>query len=195
MSNGLPILYSFRRCPYAMRARFALYWAGVEHEHREISLKNKPQAMLQVSPKGTVPVLVLPQQKKIIEQSLDIMIFALGNISEKDHELIRQNDTVFKHALDRYKYPDRYEQNNNHNYQQECLIFINYLENNLKNFLSGNNPSLVDMALFPFVRQFAKVDYSWFEKQDYPQVKKWLSYFLSSAIFEQVMKKYNLWTE
>lgn len=194
MNKGaLPILYSFRRCPYAIRARFALIGAGIAYEHREISLKNKPREMLIISPKGTVPVLVL-SETQVLDQSLDIMAFALGMPSEHHRALIDENDTSFKHALDRYKYPGRFLEDQAVDYRDSCLLFINKLENCLSPFLSGAKPALVDMALFPFVRQFARVDPTWFAQQNFPHLKQWLDFFISSDLFEKVMQKYPLWT-
>lgn len=188
-----PILYSFRRCPYAMRARFALFFAHIEHEHREINLKNKPKQLLNISPKGTVPVLLLANGV-VLEESLDIMTWAMGIIlSAEDRELINQNDTVFKSALDRYKYPGRYVEEPGVNYRDECVLFLQKLEIRLSPFLSGKNPTLIDMALFPFVRQFSRVEPKWFETQSYPKLKKWLDYFLASELFEKVMQKHPFW--
>lgn len=193
MTTTLPILYSFRRCPYAMRARFALHIAKIPYEHREISLKNKPLEMLEISPKGTVPVLLLADGK-IIEESLDIMIWAMGaHLSPEDSELITQNDTSFKRALDRYKYPGRYPEEEGVNYRDHCVLFLEKLESRLNPFLSGDTPTLVDMALFPFIRQFSSVDPEWFEVQPYPHLIKWLDYFMSSELYEQVMQKHPLW--
>ncbi len=188
----LPILYSFRRCPYAMRARFALICANIAYEHREIILRDKPKEMLEISPKGTVPVLLLPDNK-VLEESLDIMIWAMGPPCAEDRALIHTNDTSFKKALDRYKYPGRYVEEPDANYRDTCLRFSQELENRLGNFLSGESPKLIDMALFPFIRQFVKVDPVWFETQAYPKLKKWLEFFGSSDLFEKVMQKHELW--
>lgn len=195
MSSHLPVLYSFRRCPYAMRARLALYSSKISHEHREINLKNKPLEMLAISPKGTVPVMFL-ENGDLLEESLDIMkwAFKISNLSTEDVQLIWENDTTFKQALDRYKYPGRYAEEIGINYQEECEYFLRKLENQLSPFLRGNTISLPDLAIFPFVRQFSMVNPDWFETQPYPHIKVWLSSFISSQLFEEVMKKFLFWT-
>jgi len=176
-----------------MRARMALKEAQISYEHREVDLKNKCQELLLISPKGTVPVLQLTDGA-VLEQSLDIMIWALKSpLSLSDQNLITENDTTFKHALDRYKYPGRYDEQASIDYRQECLKFINKFKDKLRPFLSGNKPGLVDMALFPFIRQFAEVDIDWFNKENYPHLKAWLSYFESSQLFQQIMQKYETW--
>lgn len=191
MTSSFPILYSFRRCPYAMRARLALYSAKISHEHREVDLKNKPAEMLVISPKGTVPVLQL-EDRTVIEESLDIMKWALNTPSENS-ELITENDTTFKQALDRYKYPGRYPETREMNHREQCEQFLRKLEEQLNPFLTGKEPALTDMALFPFVRQFAMVNPEWFHEQPYPHLKIWLNFFISSNLFQQVMQNYPLW--
>lgn len=191
--NAQPILYSFRRCPYAMRARFSLINEGVIYEHREISLKDKPLEMLDISPKGTVPVLLLPDGR-VLEESLDIMLWATGaSLSPRDKELIAENDSSFKRALDAYKYPQRYPQEQGVNSRDICILFLHKLENLLHSFISGAKPMLVDMALFPFIRQFSRVDPPWFEAQAYPQLKRWLGFFLASELFQKVMQHHPRW--
>ncbi len=195
----LPILYSYRRCPYAMRARLAVYVANVAVELREISLRDKPAHMLQISPKATVPVLLL-QNGIVIEQSLDIMFWALQQRDPQNwlaadlakmHTLIAENDTVFKQALDGYKYPERYPQAIQVDYRQQGEVFLQRLENLLiqNTYLLKATASLADMAIFPFVRQFAAVDTVWFETSNYPKLKIWLNKLVKSVLFEQVMKK------
>lgn len=197
MIQSLPILYSFRRCPYAMRARLALYSAKIPHEHREVDLKNKPAEMLAVSPKGTVPVLQLADGM-VLEQSLDIMKWALNQspLTLEETQLITENDTVFKQALDRYKYykPDRDPEETPIHNLEHCEAFLRKLETLLHPFLTGNTAILADMALFPFIRQFAMVDPGWFEEQPYPRLKSWLDFFLISALFRHVMQDYVPWT-
>lgn len=204
------ILYSFRRCPYAMRARLAIQlWLPASYlELREVVLKNKPQAMLEISPKGTVPVLQL-SDGVIIEESLDIMHWALqfeeSNItnfysdSQKTEidELINENDGDFKWALDRYKYSDRFEESESY-YQEKADVFLAKLEARLnKNeYLTGGDMSFADLAIFPFVRQFAHVNKRWFEQQEkYSKLNNWLQYFLNSDIFSAIMKKYPAWDQ
>lgn len=195
----LPILYSYRRCPYAMRARLAIYIANIPIEIREISLRDKPAHLVQVSPKSTVPVLVL-QNGVVIEQSLDIMFWALQHNDPEDwlhadfgkmQTLITENDTHFKQALDRYKYPERYQQLPQTYYRQQGEMFLQQLEALLNQhvYLVKDSASLADMAIFPFVRQFAAVDHCWFESSDYTKLQNWLNGLIHSALFERVMKK------
>ena len=197
---ALPILYSYRRCPYAMRARWALTLAGIQVEIREISLREKPAHMLQVSPKGTVPVLVLADGS-VIEQSLEIMQWALKaralqtNIHEASRAaslvLISENDDAFKRALDAYKYPERYPSKTQSQHRADGEVFLQKLENLLQNnlYLFGNAPSLADIAIFPFVRQFAAVDAAWFDDSPYPKLKVWLKTLVDSELFASIMEK------
>jgi glutathione S-transferase len=196
----LPILYSYRRCPYAMRARMALYVANIQIEIREIALRNKPLHMLQVSPKGTVPVLVLADGQ-VIEQSIDIMDWALQQHDpegwlqvghqQRDHWLT-QNDGPFKRLLDCYKYPERYPALTQIAYRSQALAYIDQLELQLTQhtFLLGTHPSIVDVAIFPFIRQFVAVDADWFAQSGYQKVMHWLNHWVNSPLFAQVMQKY-----
>jgi glutathione S-transferase len=201
----LPILYSYRRCPYAMRARMALSLANIQVEIREISLRDKPKHMLSVSPKGTVPVLVLPHQQ-VLEQSLDIMHWALQQCEDQHwlsssqagiSMLIRQNDTEFKQALDGYKYPERYPDFPPPYFRQQGEVFLQILEIrlNASTFLMNDKPSLADIAIFPFIRQFVAVDSAWFADSPYPKLRAWLDFWLNSALFEGVMQKYPTYQE
>jgi glutathione S-transferase len=196
----LPVLYTFRRCPYAIRARLAIAVSGVEVEKIEIELKNKPLEMLEISPKGTVPVLKLPDGK-ILDESLYIMYWALSindpgnwlkpmNI-EGHKDLIAINDSHFKYFLDRYKYADRYPEHDIIFYRGKAEEFISLLDENLRKnrFLTGEGESLVDMAIFPFIRQFAHVDKGWFYNSPYINVIRWLDALIESDIFKQVMQK------
>ena len=193
---ALPILYSYRRCPYAMRARMALKLAGIDVEIREISLRDKPAHMLQVSPKATVPVLVL-QDGIVIEQSLDIMHWALqqhalsANTPAVADALILENDTAFKQALDAYKYPERYPSKTQIEHRAEGEVFLQKLENLLFEnvYLFSATPSLADIATFPFIRQFAAVDTAWFETASYPKLQAWLNRLVESELFISVMEK------
>lgn len=189
-----PILYSFRRCPYAMRARLALYWANVAHEHREVNLKSKPSQMLNISPKGTVPILIL-NERVVYEESLDIMKWALGNpfLSDENKNLIHENDTIFKYALDRYKYPGRYPETRGVDYRQVCESFLNKIETHLVLCLEENGLTLTDMALFPFIRQFASVEPDGFQTQPFPKLRKWLDNVTASVLFQQIMYKHPFW--
>ena len=202
----LPILYSFRRCPYAMRARVALQVAGQAVEHREIALTHKPAAMLQASPKGTVPVLVLTDGA-VLEQSLDIMRWALerndprgwlgdDEASRQDTStLIAHNDGEFKFHLDRYKYPHRYGLPDGVAHRELARRFLEQLQARLTvgDFLVGRRFGLADAAILPFVRQFAHTDKAWFAQQDWPALAQWLADFEASAAFAQVMEKHPVW--
>lgn len=201
----LPILYSYRRCPYAMRARMALSYAGIPVEIREISLKVKPAHMLQVSAKGTVPVLVLANGQ-VIDQSLEIMQWALqqrdadGWLSaDPQHAalLIAENDGSFKQSLDRYKYAIRFPEHAAEDYRQQGALFLAKLELQLQqsSFLLSNKISLADIAIFPFIRQFAAVDSDWFESSDYIKLKTWLQHMVESELFQGVMVKYPTYTD
>ena len=165
-----PILYSFRRCPYAMRARMALWAAGVTVELREVKLAAKPPALIAASPKGTVPVLVLADGT-VIDESLDIMRWALGQndpegwLAGDDRALIAANDGPFKHHLDRAKYPGRYEEEGLSDHRAAALALLAPLELRLQAapWLCGESRTLTDIALFPFIRQFAAIDPAWAE--------------------------------
>ncbi|WAR46878.1 glutathione S-transferase [Methylomonas rapida] len=202
--DRLPILYSFRRCPYAMRARLVIAYAGIAVELREVQLKNKPQAMLEASPKGTVPVLVLPSSE-VIDESLDIMSWALG-LNDPDHwletqsqaqSLIRRNDGEFKYYLDRYKYADRYPEHPIEYYRTHGELFLAELEQRLERnaCLSGPRFGLADAAIAPFIRQFAAVDRDWFASSAYPALRGWLQNFLDSPLLAQAMHTYQPWSK
>jgi len=202
MGPELPILYSFRRCPYAMRARMALAVAGLRHEIREISLKDKPAEMLLVSPKATVPVLVLPQGE-VIEESRDIMLYALKqNDPERwlqdwgpDLEaMVERNDGSFKTYLDQYKYPQRFDVPMETARDRGLEILMD-LENRLaaSPFLASQSPTLVDICLFPFVRQFAAVDPHWFQQVPLYRLRSWLAFFVEGRLFAQIMTKHAIW--
>jgi glutathione S-transferase len=192
----LPVLYSYRRCPYAMRARMALKLAGIEVEIREISLREKPAHMLQVSPKATVPVLVL-EDGVVIEESIEIMLFALknhalgANIHAPSRALISENDNSFKKALDCYKYPERFPNKTQTQHRADGEVFLQKLENQLNQhqYLFGDAFSFADIAIFPFIRQFAAVDATWFEAAAYPKLRVWLNERIDSELFKSVMTK------
>ena len=199
----LPLLYSFRRCPYAMRARMALRVAAIDFEHRAILLKDKPQEMLDASPKGTVPVLLLADGR-VLEESIDIMRWALAQNDpqnwldadpEQTNALITANDGDFKKNLDRYKYPSRPPDEDCSMAEENCMTYLRELETllNKNKFLLGAHPTLADMALFPFVRQFSFVDKEKFEKADLPNLQSWRHYFLKSELFQTIMKKRPIW--
>lgn len=191
-------LYSFRRCPYAMRARMALRYSGAPVEIVEVSLKAKPAQMLAISPKGTVPVLDAGGQ--VIDESLEIMHWALAQ-NDPDNwllggdsriaELIEANDQVFKVHLNRYKYAERYPEQPMEVYRAEGALFLQRLDELLegRDYLLTAHPSLADIALLPFVRQFAHVDRDWFAQTPYVRLQAWLQRFLESELFTGIMKK------
>ncbi|AKM11679.1 glutathione S-transferase [Croceicoccus naphthovorans] len=196
-----PILYSFRRCPYAMRARLALAIGATRCELREVKLSAKPQAMLDASPKGTVPVLVLPDSR-VIDESLDIMHWALaqsdpeGWLARDDATLIATNDGPFKHDLDRYKYPERHG-SDAVEHREKGLDFLRVLDARLvaDGQLCGDRPGLADAAIFPFVRQFAAVDRDWFDGLPLRYLQRWLAGHLESDLFATVMLRKKPWSE
>ncbi len=199
-----PILYSYRRCPYAMRARMALRYAGIAVEIREIVLREKPRHMLAVSPKGTVPVLVLPDGK-VIDESLDIMAWALSR-SDPDgwlvddslfRELIMENDGSFKRALDQYKYATRFPEQTAEDCRQQGERFLARLEAMLAEhvYLLTDKLTQADVAIFPFIRQFSMVDADWFVRAPYPRLRQWLAGLLASDLFNDVMQKQTAWQQ
>ncbi|MHA6576250.1 glutathione S-transferase [Pseudomonas yamanorum] len=192
------VLYSFRRCPYAMRARMALRYSGVAVQIIEVSLKAKPAEMLALSPKGTVPVLSV--DGRVIDESLAIIRWALAQNDPEgwllgDDEatlaLIEENDQGFKHQLNRYKYAERYPEQPMEHYRAEDEVFLSKLEGLLaqREYLLAEHLSLADVALAPFVRQFAHVDREWFGRAPYPRLQDWLQRFLESPLFIAVMAK------
>ncbi|MFW5451221.1 MAG: glutathione S-transferase [Methylophagaceae bacterium] len=196
------VLYSFRRCPYAMRARLAIANSTIKVELREVVLKNKPQTLRDISPKATVPVL-LTADKTVIDESLDIMLWALNQsdpdnwLSDINNELIANNDGEFKHWLDRYKYADRYPEQSEYYYRQQAEKMLVILEQQLaeNGCLVSAKLSLTDMAIFPFIRQFAFVDKAWFDSTPYPHVKTWLTSLIDSSLFRTIMVKYPAWQQ
>ena len=191
-------LYSFRRCPYAMRARMALRYSEVPVEIVEVSLKAKPAAMLAISPKGTVPVLDANGQ--VIDESLEIMRWALAQHDPDDWllggdsriaELIQANDQGFKVHLNRYKYAERYPEQPMEVYRAEGALFLQQLDELLsdRDYLLSDHLSLADVALLPFVRQFAHVDREWFAQTPYVRLQAWLQRLLDSDLFTSIMKK------
>ncbi|USQ14823.1 glutathione S-transferase [Legionella lytica] len=197
----IPVLYTFRRCPYAIRARMTLAYAQIPVTQYEVDLKNKPIELLQHSPKGTVPVLVLPNNL-VIDQSIDIMMWALkqsdpeGWLNPKlqatSDELISQNDTQFKPILDRYKYSQDPEVASN--YREQAHRYLQELDSLLASrpYLLSEHISLADVALFPFIRQFGMVDQAWFAQSEYTHLQTWLHSFLDSELFLRVMQKTSL---
>lgn len=191
MSTTLPILYSFRRCPYAMRARMSIVRTSYTCEHREVILRDRPDHMMEISPKGTVPVLLLPNGK-VIEESLEIMQHVLSwELSTEDLNWVDRNDNEFKFHLDRYKYPNRYENVDSLEQRSMAKAYLDDLDQFLSNEISH---SLSD-ALFPFVRQFANHDREWFDAQNWEHLHDWLANNLLSKEFALCMKKYPQWRE
>lgn len=194
------ILYSFRRCPYAMRARMALSISGAQYEHREVVLRDKPPEMLEVSPKGTVPVLVTPDAR-VLEESLDIMRWALaqsdpeGWLERQDEDLLAANDGPFKHHLDRYKYSTRYDDVDPEEHGAKAVEHLRVLDERLASspYLCGDKRGLADIAIFPFVRQFVNADKEWFAGQDLKHLKAWLAGLTGSDLFIGIMAKYDQW--
>jgi glutathione S-transferase len=200
---ALPILYSFRRCPYAMRARMALAVAEVTVELREVSLKAKPAPMIAASPKGTVPVLILPDGR-VIDESLDIVRWALGQndpegwLYDEDaaDPFIATNDGPFKHHLDRTKYPHRTPEADYEAHCAAALIMLEPLEAILAKsaYLNGAQRSIADIALFPFIRQFAAIEALDFQALPFPQIQRWLAIFIVSPVFATVMARHPVWS-
>ena len=208
MTAVLPVLYSFRRCPYAMRARLALAVSGQACELREVVLRNKPQGLLQASPKATVPVLVLADGT-VLDQSLDIMRWALAlhdpekwlTPSEGTQAnmlaLIEECDSGFKQALDRCKYPGRYPDGNAAVARAQAVQWLQGLQARLvqHEFLFGSHAALADMAIAPFVRQFAGIDATWWHAQPWPHLQAWLAQWQASRLFDSVMHKLPAWID
>ncbi len=202
----LPILYSFRRCPYAMRARLAIVYSGMQVELREVVLRDMPASLLEVSPRATVPVLVLPDAR-VIDESRDIMLWALqqhdpeqwlgeaGRYRQAADALLDENDSTFKQHLDHYKYADRYPEHPADYYRSQGEQFLRDLETRLtaQRYLLADRVSLADIGVFPFIRQFAFVDRDWFDRAPYPHLRLWLDSFLASSLFAAIMLKYPVW--
>lgn len=204
--SSLPVLYTFRRCPYAMRARMAIHYSQIPVEQREIVLKHKPKSMLQASAKGTVPVLVLTDGT-VIDESRDIMGWALAQNDPdswytEDKEtlissLIDMNDEKFKPYLDKYKYSVRYPDYPSEVYRSKAEVYLQKLDNLLSEskYLVSDSVSLADIAIFPFIRQFAFVDKQWFDQTAYDNLKQWLNEFINSPEFIEIMLKHEPWQE
>ena len=200
-------LYTFRRCPYAMRGRMGLSIAGVPVQVREVVLRDKPAEMLEASPKGTVPVL-LTSSGDIVDESLDVMRWALAQNDpegwldadpDTTHELIARNDGPFKRALDRYKYPNRYSDEDlvpgaARASGLEILQDLDVRITAQGGQLVRAERSLADIAIFPFIRQFAHTDMDWFNAQDLPALQAWLEGHKQSSLFKGVIKKSAQWT-
>ena len=198
-AGGIPVLYSFRRCPYAMRARMALIASEIAYEHREVVLRDKPAAMLAASPKGTVPVLVLAGGA-VVDESIDIMRWALSQndpedwLARADTPLVMQFDAAFKHHLDRYKYSERHDVDPLV-HRAAGLAMLTDLGERLgdRDYLGGAARGFSDIAIFPFVRQFAGVDAAWFAEHAPLRVCEWLDGLVASPLFGQAMVKIARW--
>ena len=198
-----PYLFSYRRCPYAMRARMALVESNIEFDIIEISLRNKPNEMLAISAKGTVPILKF--NKLVLDESIEIMKWAYQNsksnnslsLETKDKkiadELIKSNDGKFKDSLDGYKYFERYPDKTKVEHRRGCYFFLEILEKRLEitSFLMGDTRTFLDICIFPFIRQFMNVDKIWFDNSKYKNTKKWLGSLIQSDLFEKIMIKPN----
>lgn len=204
-----PILYSLRQCPYAMRARMGLLLAKQPVMLRDIVMKNIPAEMLEVSPKGTVPVLIL-NDATVIDESIDIMVWALYKndpdnllyhqqpISKSDIiNLINRNDNEFVDVLNKYKAAARYHDTNEVSCRQQCEPYLEYLELSLTQheFLVGATPSLADYAILPFIRQFSHIDRQWYRHAPYPKLQRWLERQYQNSIFVKAMTKYPQWLD
>ena len=216
-TSTLPILYSLRNCPYAMRARLAIFKAKQTVLLRDLVLSNKPEEMIAVSPKATVPVLVLTNGT-VIEESLEVMLWALQQTDPADllqrHNgdqkpcqeegalaemllLINEFDTGFKTCLEAYKCAKRYQEDNIAQCREACQQYINQLEQRLTkhSYIISDKESLADIALMPFIRQFARIERQWYLQSPYPRVRQWLNNYLQSPVFTKVMAKHPLWVD
>jgi glutathione S-transferase len=200
VSKDFPILYSFRRCPYAIRARWALLSSNIEVELREIILKEKPNEFLKVSDSGTVPCLQL--KNKIIDESIDIMIWALRkndpdgwlDMPAEGYRVIDEVEKKFKPNLDKTKYATRYPRNDSKVSRSLAIEYLIDLDKKIKGeFLFGQQPKLADIAIFPFVRQFANIDIKWFDEFGWENLQNWLKAFVGSNMFDKSQKKFDQW--
>ena len=200
MGKDVPILYSFRRCPYAIRARWALLSSNIEVELREVVLKDKPYEFLKASNTGTVPCLKL--KNKIIDESIDIMIWALRkndpegwlDMPAEGYRLIDEVEKKFKPNLDKTKYATRYPENDSKVSKNLAIEYLINLDKKIKGeFLYGEQPKLADIAIFPFVRQFANIDIKWFNEFGWEKLQNWLKVFVESKMFDKSQKKFVQW--
>ena len=200
MGKDVPILYSFRRCPYAIRARWALLSSNIEVELREVVLKDKPHEFLKISNSGTVPCLQL--KDKIIDESIDIMIWALRkndpkgwlDMPDDGYRLIEEVEKKFKPNLDKTKYATRYPQNDSKDSKNLAIEYLINLDKKIKGeFFFGEQPKLADVAIFPFVRQFANIDTNWFNEFGWQKLQNWLKAFVGSNMFDNSQKKFDKW--
>ncbi|MEM8771862.1 MAG: glutathione S-transferase [Pseudomonadota bacterium] len=201
MTEEIPVLYSFRRCPYAMRARMAISVSETQVRLRELLLRDKPDEMIEASPKGTVPVLV--DGGRVIDESLAVMEWALAHhdpeewLARQDRDLVTACDGDFKHHLDRYKYATRYDGADPVEHREAGMAFLNKLEARLESgpYLCSEDRGHADIAIFPFVRQFRIADPDWFDAAPIPKTRDWLKRLMTSALFKSVMEKYPTWKD
>ncbi|MDC1173229.1 glutathione S-transferase [Methylophilaceae bacterium] len=200
-NKSTPFLFSYRRCPYAMRARMALIDSKINFNAFEITLKNKPSEMLDISPKGTVPILIFGEE--VIDESIDIMMWAYkkgislqySNFEKKliniGLDLIQKNDNEFKLCLDQYKYSINYPSKTKEELQNSCLFFLEVLEDRLDEhfYLLSDKVSFADIAIMPFIRQFANVDMKYFSSLRFSKVQRWLLALINSELFIKAMIK------
>ena len=206
---SLPILYSLRQCPYAMRARLGLLLAQQSVMLRDIIMSDIPEEMFEASPKGEVPVLVL-NDRTVIDESIDIMRWALNKNDPQDllynnhpcrikeiQKFIQHNDNKFVEALKKYKAASRYHDDVEVKHRQQCEMFIKDLESRLSRheYIFGDEPSLADYAILPFIRQFSRVDRKWYLQSPYPKLRNWLERHYQNPIFSKAMKKYPQWLD
>jgi len=210
-NKDLPVIYSLRNCPFAMRARMAIFYAQLPVILRDVVLSDKPKAMLTASPKGTVPVLVeIKPNYEVIEESLEIMVWAFSKNDPDGYlqqynsdalprmlELIAKFDSEFKTRLETYKCAKRYHEENIVEHRKACEVYISDLEMRLSNtaFIMSSSPTIVDIALLPFIRQFSRVERQWYLQSPYPNLRNWLNNYLQSSMFSKVMTKRPLWAE
>jgi glutathione S-transferase len=207
--TALPVLYSLRNCPYAMRARLAIYASGQQVQLRDLVLSNKPAEMLNLSPKGTVPVLVTADNL-VIDESLSIMQWAFSQTDPDDYlnkaapnamtdmlAVIARFDNEFKGHLEQYRCAKRYHEPSLIKDRQQCERYLADLESRLclHPYLMSDTPSLTDLALMPFIRQFARVERQWYLQSPYPKLRQWLNHYLQSRMFSKVMAKYPMWLD
>lgn len=201
-----PVLYSYHRCPYCMRAHMALFNSGIKVELREVDINNMPEEAASISPKATVPILVF-NDGTFIDESWDIVKWALAqndpdNWLGKDNAylldaemLVETNDFSFKEDLDHYKDSDHYPQQRDQDYRQACEEFLLELEDMLSDsqYLLSDAMSLADIGVFPFILQFSQVDKEWFVQSPYPRVQHWLNRIIGSSLFQHIFQKHKIW--
>lgn len=211
--TNLPILYSLQHCPYAMRARIAIFKSALPVRIRAIKLNNKPPEMLALSTDNTVPMLVIEDEQQVstvIEESLDIMLYILrqndpNQLLQPSPEqslndnlrLISEYEQHFLPAVEAYKCAKRYKEPNVESFRQHCEVYLQPLEDKLHqhSYLTADKEGIVDIALIPFIRQFSKVERQWFQQSPYPKLRAWLNHYMQSPMFTKIMAKHTLWVD